>query len=91
MGLSCLLMQYSNVCVCVVKVLSDPCALLRRRGHRTLRQGHTVVEMPFPLQRIHGVPLRGRGTPDVGQGHNAPFPRGAHRSDTRVLHVGILP
>ena len=41
----------------------------------TARRGRGgVVERPFPLQRIRNFPLRGRGTPGLRQGHNAPCP-----------------
>ena len=44
-----------------------------------------MAERPFPLQRIHNFPLRGRGTPGLRQGHNAPCPPGAHRSESSPL------
>ena len=62
---------------------TDLCACMCRRGHRVPPReeaGEGVVERPFPPQRIHNFPLRGRGTPGLRQGHNAPFPPGAHRS-----------
>ena len=47
----------------------------------TISPIHTsMAEGPFPLQRIHNFPLRGRGTPGLRQGHNAPCPPEAHRS-----------
>ena len=50
----------------------------------TISPIHTsMAEGPFPLQRIHNFPLRGRGTPGLRQGHNAPCPPGAHRSGCR--------
>ena len=59
----------------------DLCAYMWRRGHqkyhRAKRQGRArVVERPFPPQRIHNFPLRGRVTmPRVP-------PCEAHRSGT---------
>jgi hypothetical protein len=47
----------------------------------TARRGRgNIYQWPFPLQRIHNFALRGRGTPGLRQGHNAPCPPGAHRS-----------
>ena len=45
--------------------------------------GAGVVDRPFALQRIRNFPLRGRGTPGLCQGHNAPCPPKAHRSAIR--------
>ena len=58
----------------------DMCAYMWRRGHHVPPReeaGAGVVERPFPPQRIHNFPLRGRGTSGLRQGHNAE----AHRSD----------
>ena len=47
----------------------------------TARRGRGgVVERPFPLQRNHHFPLRGRGTPGLRQGHSAPCPPEAHKT-----------
>ena len=55
----------------------------------TISPIHTsMAEGPFPLQRIHNFPLRGRGTPGLRQGHNAPTPREAHRSGAQLLGRG---
>ena len=65
------------------ELVADLCACMWRRGHQVPPReeaGAGVVERPFPLQRIHNFPLRGRGTPGLRQGHNAPCPPEAHRS-----------
>ena len=59
---------------------ADLCACIGARGTTARRGRGGVVERPFPLQRIRNFPLRGRGTPGLRQGHNAPCPPEAHRS-----------